>query len=72
MLQAQITERMRAVRDEQQRADAAVQKLEALAPDGAQPDARPLARWRRRAVAAVVAGAVVAGVVVAAVAEDGG
>ena len=30
VLQAQVTERMRAVREEQQRAEAAVQKLEAL------------------------------------------
>jgi signal transduction histidine kinase len=48
VLQAQIVGRARAVREEQQKADAALQKLEALRPDGAEPDPRTRAKRRRR------------------------
>ena len=62
VLQVQVAERQRAVRDEQQKADAAIQKLEALRADGTQPAARPRAqrrrrRWRRSAAAAAAAAA---------------
>ena len=47
-LSTQVAERVRAVREEQARSEAAIQKLEALARDGAQPAARPPAGRRRR------------------------
>ena len=71
VLQAQIAERARAVRDEQQKADAAIQKLEALPHDGARACCATASAAAVAAAAEAAAAAAAAGAVVAAGADGG-